>query len=222
MQAKTSATAHAKKLWTYERKLVQPHSVYAGVDEAGRGALAGPVVAAAVILGGRATDWTGLNDSKQISKLKRERYYEQIMEQAMAVSVGMCSAQEIDELNILHASRRAMGLAIQGLGLEPEIVLADGPYPPIYIDKELPSIPVIDGDAKCLSIAAASIVAKVTRDNMMTEFDTTYPDYGFSRNMGYGTKEHLESLSQIGPTEIHRLTFGPVDRVRQVRLDLSW
>lgn len=209
-------------LWAYERALIRPVSMAAGVDEAGRGALAGPVVAAAVVLDGDGVCWDGVYDSKQLTRIQRERMSERIWTHATSVSVGIATPEEIDEWNILQASRIAMGRAVAGLSVDPEVVLADGPYPPKYQSDGIPSLPVVNGDAKCLSIAAASIVAKVWRDNDMREASCTYPVYAFSSNVGYPTRAHLEALHTYGPTPIHRMSFAPVQAASQAKLDLAW
>lgn len=181
-----------------------------GVDEAGRGPLAGPVVAAAVVID---PDFhlLGLNDSKKLSEEEREEYYDLIQEQALGVGVGIVDHQEIDQINILQASFKAMRLAIQELasqGIEPGIILVDG-------DKFIPGVatrqePLVGGDGASISIAAASVIAKVTRDRVMIEMGEKYPGYGFERNKGYGAPEHLQGLRELGPTPIHRQTFSIV------------
>ena len=214
-------TACAVSLWDFEQQMVHPcKGEYAGVDEAGRGALAGPVVAAAVIIGGRPEDWAGVTDSKALSKKQRESLYSRIREHALAVGVGMADPLEIDDLNILHASRLAMARALYQLKVIPDVALIDGPYPPLFPAETLPSIPVIDGDAKCLSIAAASIIAKVERDRIMAKLHIEYPEYRFDQNAGYPTASHLAALSEIGPSAIHRQSYKPVQRASQARLNL--
>ncbi|WP_249226842.1 ribonuclease HII [Alicyclobacillus mengziensis] len=214
--------ALAMDLWEYEQQLVHTTVNYAGVDEAGRGALAGPVVAAAVIIGGRAEDWVGVSDSKALSKKQREKLSEHIWSKAVAVGIGMAQPNEIDELNILHASRLAMARALYDLKMPPKLALVDGPYPPLFPSDQIESIPVIDGDAKCLSVAAASIIAKVERDKIMAELHTEYPQYGFHKNAGYPTSEHLAALDEVGPSVTHRQSYRPVQRASQARLDLTW
>jgi ribonuclease HII len=217
----TGQLSRALEMWKFERSLAGSARVVAGVDEAGRGALAGPVVAAAVILSGAPSEWADIDDSKKLSRAKRQRLYEQIRAKALAVGVGMATAEEIDQYNILHASRIAMGRAIAGLGESASLVLVDGTYSPIYEEgKEVPSIPVVDGDALCLSIAAASIVAKVERDALMERLSEQYPQYGFDQNAGYGTVQHLLALEEFGPADVHRRSFAPVQRYLQVRLDI--
>ncbi|OFW78670.1 MAG: ribonuclease HII [Alicyclobacillus sp. RIFOXYA1_FULL_53_8] len=208
-------------MWNYERSVVGDLSpgLVAGVDEAGRGALAGPVYAAAVVLGGVPDDWQGIKDSKLISRKKRELLYDLIRSRALAVGVGVANLEEIDRLNILHASRTAMGRAIHNLPVAAGFVLVDGTYLPLYPSGfSSPGLAIVDGDAKCISIAAASIVAKVERDRHMEELGHLYPHYGFDRHVGYGTSQHLAMLRQYGPSPCHRNTFGPVKESEQLRL----
>lgn len=178
----------------------------AGVDEAGRGPLAGPVVAAAVILPVRCR-LAGIDDSKQLSLSERERLYAAIQERAVGVGVGSASPQEIDQVNILEATRLAMCRALAALYPAPDYVLIDAVSLPHLA---LPVRSIIKGDALSLSIAAASIVAKVTRDRMMAEYHQIYPHYNFLAHKGYGTEEHLGCLARYGPCPIHRLTFAPL------------
>ena len=168
-----------------------------GIDEVGRGPLAGPVVACAVILP-KDHDILYLNDSKKLTAHKREELYDVIMEKAVAVGIGMASPQRIDEINILQATYEAMREAISKLNLNDAVTI-----PQVTI----PQVPIIKGDAKSASIAAASIVAKVTRDRMMVEYDKTLPGYGFASNKGYGSSEHIEALKKYGPSPIHRASF---------------
>ena len=177
----------------------------AGVDEAGRGPLAGPVVAAAVVLH-RTGCLDGLNDSKQVSPQKREALYSQILQNA-AVGIGVVEEDEIDRINIYQASRLAMKIAVFALNLSPALVLTDGT---MKIDLPFAQRSVIKGDAKSASIAAASIIAKVIRDARMCELDLLYPGYGFKKHKGYGTAFHLARLKAIGPSPIHRKSFAPV------------
>ena len=174
-----------------------------GIDEAGRGPLAGPVVAGAVILP-KDCEILYLNDSKKLREAKREDLYEQIMEKAIAVGVGIVDSVRIDEMNILQATYEAMRQAIAKLQVEPQILLNDAVTIP---EIHLPQVPIIKGDAKSVSIAAASIIAKVTRDRMMLEYDAQMPEYGFASNKGYGSSTHIEALKKFGPTNIHRTTF---------------
>ena len=179
------------------------YSLICGIDEAGRGPLAGPVVAGAVILP-KDCEILYLNDSKKLSPAKREALYEEIMEKAEAVGVGMASPARIDEINILQATYEAMREAVDNLGVTPELLLNDAVTIP---DVSIPQVPIIKGDAKSVSIAAASIIAKVTRDRLMVQYDKILPGYGFARHKGYGSKDHIEAIRRLGPTPIHRQTF---------------
>ena len=179
------------------------YSLICGIDEAGRGPLAGPVVAGAVILP-KDCEILYLNDSKKLSPAKREALYEEIMEKAEAVGVGMASPARIDEINILQATYEAMLEAVDNLGVTPELLLNDAVTIP---DVSIPQVPIIKGDAKSVSIAAASIIAKVTRDRLMVQYDEILPGYGFARHKGYGSKDHIEAIRRLGPTPIHRQTF---------------
>lgn len=174
-----------------------------GIDEVGRGPLAGPVVAGAVILP-KDCDILYLNDSKQLSEKKREELYNLIMEKAVAVSVGYASPKRIDEINILQATYEAMREAVSNLSVKPGLLLNDAVTIP---DVDIPQVPIIKGDAKSISIAAASIVAKVTRDRLMVEYDAVFPQYGFAGNKGYGSAAHIAALKQYGPCSIHRRSF---------------
>lgn len=174
-----------------------------GIDEVGRGPFAGPVVAGAVILP-KDCDILYINDSKKLSEKKREELYEEIMEKAVAVQVGYASPARIDEINILQATYEAMREAVSKLPVTPQILLNDAvTIPGITI----PQVPIIKGDAKSVSIAAASIIAKVTRDRLMREYDKIMPEYGFASNKGYGSREHIEALRTYGATPIHRKSF---------------
>lgn len=191
-------------------KLERPHALpVAGVDEAGRGPLAGPVVAAAVILNRRRTP-RGIDDSKKLCAHAREDLCGEIRRVAM-VGVGMADVEEIDRLNIFWATmlamRRAVEALIAGHGVRPAMVLVDGNRCP---DWEHPSQAIVSGDALCLSIAAASIVAKTERDRMMADYDRAYPGYGWAANKGYGTAAHRDALIRLGPTPLHRRSFSPV------------
>ena len=178
----------------------------AGLDEAGRGPLAGPVVAAAVVLG-PGTRIAGVDDSKRLTPEERESLYVVIRARAVAIGVGMVDAETIDRVNILQATRRAMGLALGGLGLEPELVLTDF----VALDGlRCPQRNLVNGDRRSATVAAASIIAKVTRDRMMAEADREYPQYGFGRHKGYATLEHLAALIMHGPCPLHRRTFNGV------------
>ena len=190
------------EMFAYERKYGQYHYI-CGVDEVGRGPFAGSVVAAAVILP-KDCDILYLNDSKKISEKKRDILYDEIYEKAVAVGIGMASEKVIDEINILQATYKAMQSAIEKLEVVPDLLLNDAVTIP---EISIPQVPIIKGDAKSASIAAASIVAKVTRDRMMKEYDAVYPGYQFARNKGYGTKAHIEAIRAQGICEIHRRTF---------------
>lgn len=174
-----------------------------GIDEVGRGPLAGPVTACAVILDPQK-EILYLNDSKKLSEKKREELYEEIMEKAVCVAVGEADWKRIDEINILQADYEAMREAIGRLAVKPDVLLNDAVTIP---GVDIRQIPIVHGDAKSASIAAASIIAKVTRDRKMLEYDRLYPEYGFASNKGYGTKEHLLALKKYGPTPIHRKSF---------------
>ena len=191
-----------EQLKVYEKKY--DHLGYVcGIDEAGRGPLAGPVVAGAVILP-KDSQILWLNDSKKLSAKKREELYDVIMREAVAVGVGYASPARIDEINILQATYEAMREAIAKLPVRPQILLNDAVTIPAI---EIPQVPIIKGDAKSVSIAAASIIAKVTRDRLMTEYDKIMPEYGFAAHKGYGAQVHIEALKKYGPSPIHRKTF---------------
>ena len=175
-----------------------------GVDEAGRGPLAGPVCAAAVILPD-TLEIEGLNDSKKLSEKKREALFDVICEKAVAYSIAFGTLEEIEELNILEATFIAMNHAIEGLSVKPDYALIDGNRVPKGIT--VPCETVVKGDAKSCSVAAASILAKVTRDRLLLEYDAMYPEYNFKKHKGYGTKEHTDLILKYGPCEIHRLSF---------------
>ena len=197
----------SSNLLKYERELYKNNiTLIAGVDEAGRGPLVGPVVAAAVILPKNYT-LEGLNDSKQLSEKKRELFYAILQKEAISIGVGIISAKEIDEINILEASRKAMYMAIENLDVKPEYILSDAMS---LNDIDIPSRPIIHGDALSLSIAAASVIAKVTRDHIMYELDKKYPEYHYKKNKGYPTKEHLEFIKKYGVTDEYRMTYKPV------------
>ncbi|MFM1650748.1 ribonuclease HII [Brevibacillus sp. B_LB10_24] len=191
----------------YERACRQQgKTIVVGIDEVGRGPLAGPVVAAAVAL---KEDFylPGLDDSKKVPEAMRQAFYEVIMREAQYVGIGIVSAERIDEINILEATREAMRHAVLEAGTRPDICLIDAVQIP---DFPFEQRPIIGGDGKSVSIAAASIVAKVTRDRLMAEYSLLYPEYGFEKNAGYGTEEHLRALHLVGPSPIHRRTFGAV------------
>lgn len=194
--------ARTWRLQEYERKY-SDYAYICGIDEAGRGPLAGPVVAGAVILP-KNCDILYINDSKQLSAKKRDELYDVIMERAVAVGVGIAGCERIDEINILNATYEAMRQAIEKLHVKPDILLNDAVRIP---QVDIVQVPIIKGDAKSISIGAASIIAKVTRDRMMEEYDRLYPRYGFSGHKGYGSKEHIEAIKAYGPCPIHRKTF---------------
>lgn len=179
-------------------------SCICGVDEAGRGPLAGPVCAAAVILPEGAVI-EGLDDSKKLTEKKREKLYDIIKETAVAYSVAYGTLEEIENVNILEATYLAMNRAIEGLNVKPDFALIDGNRVPRGI--KIPCETIVKGDSKSMSVAAASVLAKVTRDRLMLEYDKKYPEYNFKKHKGYGTKEHTELIKQYGPCEIHRLSF---------------
>lgn len=191
-----------QKLMEYENQY-ESHVLVCGIDEAGRGPLAGPVVAGAVILP-RNCEILFLNDSKKLTEKRREALFEEIKEKAISWAVGIAGPDRIDEINILQATYEAMRQAVTALSVTPQVLLNDAVTIP-----ELPiqQVPIIKGDAKSVSIAAASIVAKVTRDHMMLEYDKLFPEYGFARHKGYGTAAHIEALKRLGPCPIHRRSF---------------
>ncbi len=197
----------------YSKKI----KVIVGVDEAGRGPLAGPVVAAACVLS-RAYINKEINDSKQLSEKKREELFEIIKKDAVAYGVGIVSAEEIDKLNIYEATKKAMKEAINNLKVKFDLILTDA-MPLKGFDVEV--VPIIKGDAKALPIAAASIIAKVTRDHMMDELAKKYPEYGFDKHKGYGTKMHMDALKKYGPIEgVHRYSYKPVAKVALQEMNL--
>lgn len=200
------------KMTQYESRLrKEGFQVIAGIDEAGRGPLAGPVAAAAVIL---PEDFylPGLNDSKQLTELKRNQYFDYIMENAVSVGISLIHAEEIDQINILEASKKAMLTAVASLQVQPDYLLIDA----VKLTVPYPSEAIIKGDSKSISIAAASVIAKVTRDRLMRKADADYPEYGFSKNMGYGTAEHITALKEYGATPLHRKSFAPVRETEQI------
>ena len=195
--------ARTESLKEYERQY-EALGYVCGIDEVGRGPLAGPVVAGAVILP-KDCKILYLNDSKKLSAKKREELYDVIMEQAVSVGIGYNSPERIDEINILNATYEAMREAVSKLSVKPDVLLNDAVTIPGIND--IKQVPIIKGDAKSVSIAAASIVAKVTRDRLMVEYSKLYPEYGFESNKGYGTAEHIEALKKYGKTPIHRNSF---------------
>ncbi len=193
-----------EELQLYENEArAKGYSVIAGVDEAGRGPLAGPVMAAAVVFPDNVRI-SGIDDSKKISPVKREQLYHEIKEHALCWSVGISTVEEIDSLNILQASLLAMQRAVMNLDRAPEYILVDAVRIP---GLHVPQLPIVKGDGKSASIAAASIVAKVTRDKMMAEYDREFPAYGFIRHKGYGTADHVEAIRKYGQCPLHRRTF---------------
>ena len=194
-------------MWTFEHSAqAAGYNCIAGVDEAGRGPLAGPVVSAAVVLDDGFPDH-GIMDSKKLSPRKRELLYDVIMDKALGVSLGIASHHEIDRLNILRASLLSMRRAVNGLTLAPDYLLIDGTF---FIDSPIQQQAIVKGDALSVSIAAASIVAKVTRDRIMVDMHQLYPGYGFDRHKGYPTKAHKQALGEIGPSPVHRYSFKGV------------
>ena len=185
------------------KKKYASRGVICGIDEAGRGPLAGPVVAAAVILPAGCVI-RGVNDSKKLSTAKREALYGEIMDTALSVGVGMAGPAVIDEINILQATYQAMRQAVSALSLRPDVLLNDAVRIP---ELDIYQVPIIKGDAKSISIAAASIIAKVTRDRLMVEYDRIMPEYGFASHKGYGSAEHIQALKRLGPSPIHRKSF---------------
>lgn len=191
-----------KEMRIYEEKYAD-YELICGVDEVGRGPLAGPVFTAAVILP-KDCEILYLNDSKKLSEKKREELFLEISEKALAIGIGSCTPEEIDALNIKQATRKAMLQAVQNLELQPGLVLVDAET---ITGLDIRQVPIIKGDAKSVSIAAASIVAKVTRDHLMMEYDKLYPQYGFASNKGYGSAVHMQALKEYGPCPIHRRSF---------------
>ena len=195
--------------WKYEKELLeQGIRIIGGVDEVGRGPLVGPVVTAAVILPKDFYD-ERINDSKKLTEKKRELLYDVIMENAISVGIGMSSNEVIDEINILEATKKAMLEAISKLSVKPDHLLIDA----VKLNTDIPQTAIIKGDAKSESIAAASIIAKVTRDRMLIELDKKHPEYDFNHNKGYGTKKHIEALYKYGVLKEHRKTFEPVKSI---------
>ena len=206
IQADLAEDKRLETMLTYERELYATGlELIAGIDEVGRGPLAGPVVAAAVILP-KNCKIKGLNDSKKIPKKKHGQIYQQVMEQATAVGLGFQSNEIIDQVNIYQATKLAMTEAVAKLNQQPQHLLIDA----MQLDVQVSQTSIIKGDANSLSIAAASIVAKVTRDRLMADYDKQYPGYDLAHNAGYGTKSHLEGLKKLGVCPIHRRSFEPV------------
>lgn len=200
-----------KEYYSEEVKLI------VGLDEAGRGPLAGPVVAAAVVFDPSFSD-ERINDSKQLNEKKREELYDLIIKNALAYAIELADVEEIDKYNILEADKRAMRRCLKKINVPYDLILTDAV--PLYGEKKK-VIPLIKGDATCLNIAAASILAKVTRDRLMNELDAKYPEYGFKKHKGYGTKKHLEAIEKYGPIEgVHRKTFKPISSYFDPQLKL--
>ena len=195
-------------LWMYEKELYEKGiTVIGGVDEVGRGPLIGPVVTACVVLPSNFV-LEGLTDSKKLSEKKREKFYDYIVENCTAYAVGECSPEEIDEYNIYEATKEAMKEAISSCTVVPQHVLIDA----MPLDIDIPTTSIIKGDLKSITISAASVIAKVTRDRMLAELDSRYPMYDFIHNKGYPTKKHLEAISKYGIIEEHRKSYGPVKK----------
>ena len=193
-------------LLEYETELYNKGiTLIAGIDEVGRGPLCGPVVACACIMPVNY-QLEGLNDSKKISEKKREKLYDILIKDAIAYGIGEVSPKRIDEINILEASKEAMRLAVNNLSIKPEHLLIDA----VSINTSIPETPIIKGDAKSMNIAAASIIAKVTRDRMMIELDKEYPEYGYKKHKGYPTKAHIDAVKKYGVKDFYRFTFSPI------------
>lgn len=206
IQAELDEDCRLEQMLRYEKELYKAgYQAIAGIDEVGRGPLAGPVVAAAVILPS-GCKIKGLNDSKKIPKKKHQEIYQTVLDKALAVGIGLIDNEIIDQVNIYEATKLAMKEALSKLSLKPDYLLIDA----MKLDIDIPQESIIKGDANSLSIAAASIVAKVTRDKLMADYDKEYPGYDFAQNAGYGTKSHLQGLERHGVTPIHRKTFEPV------------
>ena len=192
--------------YMYERELREKGiKLIAGVDEVGRGPLVGPVVTACVILPEKF-DLEGLTDSKKLSEKKREILYKEIQEQALGIGIGIVDNEEIDRINILNATKKAMKMAIDNCNVRPEHVLIDA----VKLDIDIPTTSIIKGDLKSITISAASVIAKVTRDHMLYELDKKYPMYDFKHNKGYPTKKHIEAIMEYGIIKEHRKSFSPV------------
>ncbi len=193
-------------LYEYENELYKKGiNLIGGIDEVGRGPLIGPVVAACVILP-KNYKLEGLTDSKKLSEKKRDKFYNILMKDAVSIGIGIVDEKEIDELNIYQATKKAMAQAVDNMKIKPEHILVDA----MPLELDIPTTSIIKGDAKSITIAAASVIAKVTRDRMMYELDEKYPMYDLKHNKGYPTKNHLEALKKYGITKYHRLSYGPV------------
>ncbi|WP_156020938.1 ribonuclease HII [Streptococcus ruminantium] len=206
LKKEAAEDARLEAMLCYEKALYENGVEWiAGIDEVGRGPLAGPVVAAAVILP-KGCKIRYLNDSKKIPKSRHEAIYQEVMEQAVAIGIGIKNAEIIDQVNIYEATKLAMLEALEKLDKEPQHLLVDA----MKLDSSIPQTSIVKGDANSLSIAAASIVAKVTRDRLMADYDREFSGYGFAKNAGYGTAEHVEGLNKLGITPIHRRSFEPI------------
>lgn len=204
-----------ENLYKYERELYKQNiNLIGGIDEVGRGPLIGPVVAACVILP-KNFKLEGLTDSKKLSEKKRNMFNEIILDKAISIGIGVVDEKQIDELNIYNATKVAMKKAIDNMDIKPEHVLIDA----MPLDLEMPSTSIIKGDSKSITIAAASVVAKVYRDNLLVELDKKYPMYGLKQNKGYPTKKHLDAIKEYGICKYHRLSFGPVNKYKDKRID---
>ena len=193
-------------LYEYENELYDKGiNLIGGIDEVGRGPLIGPVVAACVILP-KNYKLEGLTDSKKLSEKKRDKFYNILIKDAVSIGIGIVDEKEIDELNIYQATKKAMAQAVDNMKIKPEHILVDA----MPLELDIPTTSIIKGDAKSITIAAASVIAKVTRDRMMYELDEKYPMYDLKHNKGYPTKKHLEALKKYGITKYHRLSYGPV------------
>ena len=193
-------------LYEYENELYKKGiNLIGGIDEVGRGPLIGPVVAACVILP-KNYKLEGLTDSKKLSEKKRDKFYNILIKDAVSIGIGIVDEKEIDELNIYQATKKAMAQAVDNMKIKPEHILVDA----MPLELDIPTTSIIKGDAKSITIAAASVIAKVTRDRMMYELDEKYPMYDLKHNKGYPTKKHLEALKKYGITKYHRLSYGPV------------
>lgn len=207
-------------LWKYEKELYKKGiNIIGGTDEAGRGPLFGPVVASCVVLPKNFT-LEGLTDSKKLTEKKRNTYYNYIIKNALAAEVGIVSPEEIDKINIYEASRKAMIIAINKVKkkINLQYVLSDA----MPIDIDIPVMPIIKGDAKSITIAAASVIAKVTRDKMLYEIDEKYPEYGFKNHKGYPTKKHIEAIEKYGLIDGYRKTYAPVKKLLEENNDNKW
>ena len=197
-------------MYEYEDELYEKGiNLIGGIDEVGRGPLIGPVVTACVIL---PKDYVlmGLTDSKKLSEKKREKFYDILVKDAISIGIGVVDEKEIDKLNIYQATKKAMAEAVENMEIKPEHILVDA----MPLELDIPTTSIIKGDAKSITIAAASVIAKVTRDRMLDELDKIYPMYDLKHNKGYPTKKHLEAISKYGITKYHRLSYGPVNKYK--------